>query len=712
MNIYNHFDNLTLTIDQRNALEKLSAFLESDDSIFILQGYAGSGKTTLLKGFVDYLKSLQKQYQLMAPTGRAAKILREKAGSGKTIHSSIYNLQRLEAINSDSDEVADHSIKYYFPNDLTHNNERILIVDEASMVSSKESKNELFDFGTNILLDDLLTYAFSTNKNNKIIFVGDPAQLPSVGDNNSWALDLEHFKQLGYSGNMEVLTEVKRQENNLILKNATEIREVLNSHPRNELTLEFDDTSFLKLASIDVIDKYVDLYPRPEIGDGVIISYSNAQCYHYNYTIREALYPNQKDILPGDLLLINNNNYHTYPTELYNGDIAKVVDRSETIETLSAPIWVVKNGEKVRITISLEFRKITIRVPQYDGEIHCYIIETLLNSIDRDLTVDMLKALYINFVMRFNDEQERRQKSGLPKHKVGSEEFKQALKADPYYNALRVKYGYAITCHKAQGGEWDKVFVDYSGRIGLFNDALRWCYTATTRAINTLYAINPPHFTTFSKLKFSGVVSINKIPKNALSLNHVNTSPFHKAEDHKGKSLKYWEVKEKLEDDIFEIQNVESSGYLERYTLIDTANLKYTIQASHKESGHFIDTFKVQNASSTALEKRLEDIFNENMGGAFHINYTPSLNHLQILHSIMRETCAGLDITITNIEEQVDKYFVIYYLRTDSLSSYIQFYFKGNGNYSTAMPKTFQCGNDKKLNLLIENLTNYASSRD
>jgi tRNA A37 threonylcarbamoyladenosine biosynthesis protein TsaE len=708
MIIFDHFQHINLTSDQHNALEKLNTFLQSDERVFILQGYAGSGKTTLLKGFVEYLKSQQKQYQLMAPTGRAAKIVRDKTGTGRTIHSAIYNLKNLEAVNSDSDEVADHSLKYIFPIDLNNTDESIIIVDEASMISSKESKSELFDFGTNILLNDLLKYTFSSNKNNKIIFVGDPAQLAPVGDNNSWALDLDYFKKLGYVAQMEVLTEVKRQENNLILKNATEIREVLNTELRNELKLDFDDTTFIELTSSDVIDKYVASYPQPEIGDGVVISYSNAQCYHYNYAIRESLYPNQKNILPGDLLLINNNNYHTYAAELYNGDIAKVVDQSNKIETLSAPVWKVKSGEKERVTISLDFRKITIRIPQFDGDIDCYIIETLLNSIDRDLTMDMTKALYINFVMRFNEEQEKREKSGLKKHKVGSEEFKQALKSDPYYNALRVKYGYAITCHKAQGGEWDKVFVDYSGRIGLFNDALRWCYTATTRAVSTLYAINPPHFTNFSKLKFSGVVSVNKIPKNALSLYHVNTSPFHKPEDHKGKSLKYWEIKEKLEDDIFEIQHVESSGYLERYTLRDAQNQKYILQASHKESGHFIDTFKLQNTSDSLLEKRLEDLFNDNKSRGFQITYTPSQNHLQILYSIMRESCAALEISITNIEEHVDKYFVIYYLRTDSIFSSIQFYFKGNGNYSTAMPKTFQSDNDTKLNLLIEKLSNYA----
>lgn len=712
MKILNHFQHLTLTNDQRFALEKLSAFLESDDRVFILQGYAGSGKTTLLKGVVEYLNTIKKPCELMAPTGRAAKILRDKTSKGKTIHSTIYNLENLKAINAESEEIADHSVKYIFPIDLNNKTERILIVDEASMVSSKKSQHELFEFGTNILLDDLLTYCFSTNKNNKIIFVGDPAQLAPVGDNNSWALDLEYFINLGYSGQKVELTEVKRQENNLILDNATEIRSVLNSNPRNELKLKYDNKTFIDVDNLNVIDQYVDLYPNPEIGDGVVISFSNSQCYHYNYGIRQALYPNHRDILPGDLILINNNNYHSYPTELYNGDIAKVINRSEVVETLSAPVWTVKDGKQERVTISLDFRKLKIRVPQYDGEIDCYIIETLLNSIDRELTLDMTKALYINFVMRFNEEQERREKAGLKKYKVGSEEFKMALKADPYFNALRVKYGYAITCHKAQGGEWDKVFVDYSGRIGLFNDALRWSYTATTRAVKTLYAINPPHFSRFSKLTFSSVTSVSNIPKDALSLSNINTSPFHKPENHKGKSLKYWEIKEKLEDDVFEIVNVESREFLERYTIKDHNNQHYTIQASHKGSGHFIDTFKVQNASGTALEERLEDIFNENRGGTFHVNYAPSLDHLEVLHSIMREACEELDITITNIVEQVDKYFVIYYLRTDSICSYIQFYFKKNGAYSTAMPKTFQSDNDLKLNLLIENLKSYACERN
>lgn len=709
MNILNHFKHINLTNDQQSALEKLCAFLDSDDNVFILQGYAGSGKTTLLKGILEYLNKIQKPCELMAPTGRAAKVLRDKTGLGKTIHSAIYNLEDMKAINAESAEVAEHSVKYIFPIDLSDKNERVLIVDEASMVSSRKSENELFDFGTNILLNDLLTYCFNTNASNKIIFVGDPAQLAPVGDNNSWALDLEYFRNLGYKGQTAELTEVKRQDNNLILHNATLIRELLGTKSRNELKFIYDDKTFISLNNINLIDHYVDLYPKPEIGDGVVISFSNAQCFHYNYGIREALYPKNPEIVPGDLILINNNNYHSYPTELYNGDLAKVIERSEVVESLSAPVWSSKHGKKERVNISLDFRKVKIRVPQFDGEIECYIIETLLNSIDRELTVEMTKALYINFVMRFNEEQLQREKIGLKKYKVGSKEFKLSLKTDPFYNAVRAKYGYAVTCHKAQGGEWDKVFVDYSGRIGLYNDALRWSYTATTRAINTLYAINPPHFTSFNKLKFSKIVTVKNIPKNALFLNNVNTSPYHKPKQNKGKSLKFWEIKEALEKGVFDILEVESFDYLERYTIKDDQNQKYIIQASHKGSGHFIDTFKVQNTSNSVSEKKLEELFNLSRRRDFRINYDPSLNHLQILYSIMREVCEELDITITNIIEEIDKYFVIYYLQTDSVCSYIQFYFKKNGMYSTAMPKTFQCEDDVKLQQLIKKLTNYAS---
>jgi hypothetical protein len=705
MKIGSFFQNISLNIDQLNTLEKLDAFLKSDKNIFILQGYAGTGKTTLIKGVVKYLENSSQLFNIMAPTGRAAKVLRDKTGFGRTIHSSIYKLEDLKSINSESEEVADHSVRYFFPIDLESKDQRVLIVDEASMISSKESKNELFDFGTNFLLNDLLTHTFSTNKNNKIIFVGDPAQLPPVGDNQSKALEINYFIDLGYSCAFSELKQVMRQDDNLILENASNIRDLLNEASRNTIELKYDQESFIKLDTNDVVRQFTNLYPNPEIGDGIIISYSNAQSYHYNFAIRQILFPQNKEILPGDIIMINNNNQYSYKTELFNGDLAKIVAVSQHLVEQSAPVWIVKDGVRVKEIIKINFRKVYFRVPHFHEDIDCYIIDDLLNSIDRDLTLDMTRMLYINFVMRFNAEQEKKEE----KFKVGSKEFKNALIKDPFYNALRIKYGYAITCHKSQGGEWDKVFVDYSGRIGLSNDALRWSYTATTRGVNTVYAVNPPHLTTFSKLKISTITNVGRIPNNALFLENVNTSPFHKPTDHKSKSVKYWEVKEKLEATNFKIINVESREFLERYSVQNNTNEEFILQASHKASGHFVNQFEVLNCRGTVEEKQLEHIFNKNDISEFLLNYNPSLEFLESMYFRMRAYCQELNITITNIDEQVDKYFVQYFLITDSITSNIQFYFKKNGSFSRAMPKTFNCNNDQKLQLLIEKLEEDAS---
>ena len=707
--MHSHFQDISINQDQQLAIDKISDFLKSEDNIFILQGYAGTGKTTLIKGIVNFLEETKKQFNVMAPTGRAAKVLRDKTGFGKTIHSSIYKLEDLKSINSDSKELAEHNIKYLFPIDLDNNAERVLIVDEASMISSRESKNELFDFGTNILLDDLLSHTFQTNKNNKIIFVGDPAQLPPVGDNQSKALELSFFEELGFVCQIAQLTQVMRQDDNLILENANTIRGLLKESSRSTIELKYDNSSFVKLETYDIVNKYTQLYPNPQIGDGVIISFSNAQCYHYNFAIREQLFSENKDIVEGDIIMINNNNQYTYKTQLFNGDLAKVVHVSNHVVEQSAPVYVEKNGKRSQEIIKLKFRKIEFRVPHFDEEISCYIIDNLLNSIDRDLTLDMTRMLYINFVMRFNSEQDRRKQLGLEKFKVGSKEFKDELVKDPFYNALKVKYGYAITCHKSQGGEWDKVFIDYTGRTGLSNDVMKWSYTATTRGVNTIFAINPPHLTTFSRLKISNIINVGKIPNNALYLENVNCSPYHNKEHHRAKSLKFWEVKDALETTDFDIINVETNDWLEKYTLKNSSNREFVLEASHRGSGHFINQFEVKNKSGKEDEELLETIFNQNYSTDLGLDYKPRAKFLESLYFIMRSCCQELDIAITNIDEQVGKYFVQYFLVTDSISASIQFYFKENGRFSTVMPKTYQCENDQKLLLLTEKLEDYAS---
>lgn len=706
MSIFNHFQNLTLSNDQKVALEKLEAFLNSRTQVFMLKGYAGSGKTTILKGLADYFKAEKKELILMAPTGRAAKVLRDKTGQGVTIHKGIYNFSKLESVNKNSKDDAEHSFHYYFPINKMESNEKIIIVDESSMISSRESKHELFTFGTNILLNDLMTFSSLQTTNNKIIFVGDPAQLPPVGDNKSFALESEYFEGLGISYDETEMKQVLRQDDNLILENAKCLREILCQPKRTHLTFNYDNSSFIKTEPIDIIERYTSLFPNPEIGDGVIISFSNPQCYHCNNAIRERLFPGQKEVVAGDLVLVNNNNYHTYGTELYNGDIAKVVDADSEIVSHSAPVYCDIEGEKVKVVVKLNFKKITIRIPTHPDEINCYIIDSLLHSVDRDLSIYEMKALYINFVMRFNNDQERRKHHGLKTYKIGSEEFRQALKTDPFFNALKVKFGYAITCHKAQGGEWDKVFVDYQGRVGLNDDPLRWCYTATTRGVNTVYALNAPHFGKLHKFKFTSIGNIGTLPNDSLALENIPVSPFHSDSQHKGKSLKYWEMMEKLETTDYSIVNVETFGFLERYTILKE-EVNIIIEANHKGSGHFIEKFHVENQVDEKIKAEIETIFNSDFNPVISINYTPEFDFLGDLHSMMQDSCSDLGITITSIRP--GKFYVNYFLKTNSVCSYIQFYYNDNNQLTTAMPKAYNCNNDIKLQLLIQKLLQYAS---
>jgi hypothetical protein len=260
-----------------------------------------------------------------------------------------------------------------------------------------------------------------------------------------------------------------------------------------------------------------------------------------------------------------------------------------------------------------------------------------------------MKALYINFVIRFNEKQKTNKEAGRESFKVGSEKFKMELKSDPFYNALRVKYGYAITCHKAQGGEWDRVFIDYYGRISLKNDPLRWCYTATTRGINTVYTINAPNFGKLDRFKFTQIGKISNLPNEALNFDNITISPFHRPDDHKCKSTKYWEVLEKLENTTYIIVNVETKGYLERYT-IECEGSKVIIQASNRNSGHFVETFKVLNPSGQICEKELENLFNQKIGIIHNYNYEPENSLLAELDSMMQGSCEDLEITITNVQ--------------------------------------------------------------
>ena len=695
--IFNHFQDLTLTDDQHNALEKIEKFLSSDAQIFILKGYAGSGKTTLLKGLVRYLQEEEKQCQVMAPTGRAAKILRKKVGQGATIHKTIYALEDIHTEHLENEETGEHSYLYHFPIRIEGDSkQRILIVDEASMVSNVKNEQEFFQFGTDILLADLLTYSRVRESHNKIIFVGDPAQLPPVGSPISQALNTDFFEKLGLEYMQAEMTQVVRQGNNLILKNATTIRKVIEQPIKSELVLDYDD-DFVKINIEDVTTQYTELFPMPELGQGVVIAYSNRQCLHYNQSIRSKIFPNTPDVIAGDILLINQNNY-TKGVELFNGDMVKVLEVSDEL-VIRKNIPVFEKGVKKPTTLT--FRGVKLLPEGSDTIVECYIIDSLLNSIDRDLNPIEKRALFVDFVIRF------REKYG-DKYKEGSREFKEALKNDPYFNALRVKYGYAITCHKSQGGEWDTTFVDYYGRTGLNNDALRWSYTATTRAVNKCYAANAPYTTCFSSFQISEIGAVSKMPNETFSLRNIPLSPFHKEGQHRAKSLKYWEVVANLENTPYRVEQVESKGdYQERYTISNGEQVD-VFDAFHSGAGVFKDFTPLHHGATPWQSQVLTLLNRPNDEMLFEIDYTPSTPLFEKLYGLMQSACEDTEVVITNVEEKPANYIVLYCLRTDEgKGAYIQFYFNSKQQLTRAMPKSMKGADDQKLQLLIQKLKEY-----
>jgi energy-coupling factor transporter ATP-binding protein EcfA2 len=522
--IFDHFQHINLTNDQRSALEMLHAFLESGERVFILQGYAGSGKTTLLKGFVEYLQSLEKRYQLMAPTGRAAKVMNQKTGfESTTIHKGIYSFNELQEIKQSEDE-NDVSFLYQYKirnNPEVHNS--ILIVDEASMLSDVLSQGEFFRFGSGYLLRDLVSYARIQEETttSKIIFIGDPAQLPPIGMKFSPALDQNYLNETyKVSVKHTEMKEVKRQDaNNGILISATKIRQCLTSGYFNDFDLRENKRDIFNPAYQDYLDTYN--YQQEQ---KIIICYQNKTALDLNLAIRKDKFGADLPIQASDTVIIGGNNYRL---GIMNGEFAVVSEANPSVESREVSFYIEKGKTK---TVRLTWRGISIVLPDENNQpktINGYVLENYLYG-DNYLKPEEQRALYVDFKNRY------------PKLKKGTQEFKDAIINDKYFNCILLKYGYAVTCHKAQGGEWANAFVfwdrgaksnfnfyesehDLSGKTN--SDFYRWAYTAVTRASKKLFCINPPYFSSFSGMNFIDVnvqQAFNELTGQSRPTNEIN----------------------------------------------------------------------------------------------------------------------------------------------------------------------------------------------
>ncbi len=453
--------NFNPTQNQESVAIHLDAFSKSekDNPTYILKGYAGTGKTSMISAYVDTLVQLGTKFVLLAPTGRAAKVLTHYTGyKAHTAHRYIYIYM------TNKDGVTNIVLA---PNKLKNT---VFIVDEASMISDTVQSNNPV-FGNSSLLDDLVRFIFS-KKGNKLMLVGDTAQLPPVGINLSPALDIDNIKR-AYSVTAfdYEMTEVMRQSmDSGILSSATLIREKIvdnNAKPpffrinaSNDVKIVSDAHEFGELLMESFTDRDTD--------NGIIICRSNKQANRYNHQIRSRILRRENELEAGDLMMVVKNNYFWLEKDskagfIANGDIVKIIRYKETEELYG-----------------FRFADVDIQLVDYPDEKELNV-KLLLDTIDSNspgLPDEENKALFSNVEDSYMEYSNRRTRLNK-------------IKTNPYYNALHVKFSYAMTCHKTQGGQWKNVFVDkgFVPEERLDIEYLRWLYTATTRATENLFLI-------------------------------------------------------------------------------------------------------------------------------------------------------------------------------------------------------------------------------
>lgn len=489
--LHDAFAEYNLTGGQSELVNELAGFLVSNDEcVFLLKGYAGTGKTFITKGLTEYFSAVGRNFVLAAPTGKASKVIAKKTQStAYTIHKTIYSLKDIVEYR---DNDLDGSETYKFYAQLTINEtplDTVFIVDESSMISDIYNEDEFFRFGSGHLLRDFFKFVnFDCNNHRrKIIFIGDDAQLPPIGMNFSPALDENYlYREYGVKSNTCELIEVVRQKSDSgVVNNSIKLRESLKRNTFNKLVVGFGYPDLEKVLYEDLLNRYLDSCGNKINGESIVIAHSNADVAAYNHLIRKNFFPGADKIICGDKVMAASNS-NAYGFFISNGDFGLVKGVFDNVEHRKVTLRrKSKESEKIEeVTITLVFRTILVGFKNLEGIpkfFEAKIIENLLYSEYPRLSPDESKALYLDFCIRH------------PELKSGDLDFKETLKSDPYFNALRLKFGYAITCHKAQGSEWNHVFVKCKTHQGqLSADYFRWFYTAITRTSAKLYLLDPP----------------------------------------------------------------------------------------------------------------------------------------------------------------------------------------------------------------------------
>lgn len=457
------------TPSQEEAAKKLSHFMlaAGDKPAFILRGYAGTGKTSIVSALVRVMKKIERNVVLLAPTGRAAKVFSAMSGEpAYTIHKVIYRRQSFQG------EGTKFSLGY------NKTAGTLFIVDEASMISLSDGGSSIF--GTGMLLNDLLQYVYGS-PSCRLLLVGDTAQLPPVGEVESPALRRDVMESFGLEVDEADLTEVVRQtKGSDVLAAATRLRTLLGEgfegmpkitvHPKGEVRYMPGD---------ELIEALVTAYDDYGTDDTIIITRSNKRANLFNDGIRARIFDREDFLTRGDNVMVVKNNY------FWAAKMQKELSEGEHL-----PFDFIANGDTAEVVsmhnvheqYGFHFADVILRFPDYDDtELSCRVLLDTLHSESPSLTREESQRLYEGVLEDYM-------------HIPGKKERMKQLQEDPYYNAIQLKYAYAVTCHKAQGGQWSRVFLDQGYVAPEMMDAsyLRWLYTAFTRTTGLLFLINWP----------------------------------------------------------------------------------------------------------------------------------------------------------------------------------------------------------------------------
>lgn len=456
LNIHRHLA-FEPTRNQKRVIDLLGEFMSepNTDKVLIMNGYAGTGKTTLIGALVKTMLEFKQRCILLAPTGRAAKVLSTNAGiEAVTIHKKIY---RQKAYSSEN-----------FSLDVNLHSNTLFIVDEASMIADQSFEQSVF--GSGRLLNDLLTYVYN-NKGCRLVLSGDVAQLPPIGTLLSPALDSEYLNKTYLRDTLFTeLTQVVRQASeSTILKNATLLRTQIAEAERGVPQLIVGNHSDVyRITGQDLIESLNNCYDRDGLTNTIVVTRSNKQANRYNQGIRSTILFREEEISVGDMLMVIKNNY--YKTEQIAG------------------LDFIANGDMVAIE----------RISNYETRYDLRFANVRLRFVDyADCTIDtkiILDTLHIESAAMSNEANKQFfEKVAADYAHIGNKRMRyQKMKEDPYFNALQVKFAYAVTCHKAQGGQWKNIFIDHGWMPELKCDIelLRWLYTAFTRAQQNVYLVN------------------------------------------------------------------------------------------------------------------------------------------------------------------------------------------------------------------------------